>query len=211
MKVGVTNERRLKVEEFVRMRALKGRTSRWLAIAAAVAVFTGAAWGQHFKVDPASSEVHFTLGSFDGPVNGTFKVTSGEFTLDSSSGAMNGTVTVDAASGDSGNKKRDKKMTSDQMKAQTYSTITFVPAKFSGRLKDAGDSAGQVDGAFTLIGQAHPVSVPVSVHMEGERFTATGEFTVPFVSWGMKDPSFMMMKVEKQVKVQLKLTGTVSK
>jgi hypothetical protein len=51
----------------------------------------------------------------------------------------------------------------------------------------------------------------MNVHTEGDHFTATGEFTVPFVSWGMKDPSFMMFKVEKQVRVQLKLSGTVSK
>ena len=182
------------------------------AFAAALALLGPSAWSQqHYKVDPASSEVHFTLGASDGPVNGTFHVSSGEFTLDPATGAMTGTVTVDAASGDSGKKSRDKKMTNDQMKAQTYATVTFAPAKFSGQLKDAGDSTAQVDGTFTLIGQAHPISVPMTVHIEGDRFTATGEFTVPFVSWGMKDPSFMFLKVEKEVKVQLKLTGMVAR
>ena len=118
---------------------------------------------------------------------------------------------MDAGSGDSGNKKRDKKMTNDQMKAQTYPAVTFAPSKFSGQVKDSGDSTGQVDGNFTLIGQAHPISVPMNVRMEGDHFTAAGEFTVPFVSWGMKDPSFLMFKVEKEVKVQLKLNGTVTK
>jgi polyisoprenoid-binding protein YceI len=183
-----------------------------LAVLAALALLSGTAWSQqHYKVDPASSEVHFTLGASDGPVNGTFHLGSGEFTLDPATGAMTGTVTVDAASGDSGKKNRDKKMTNDQMKAQTYATVTFAPTKFSGQLKETGDSTGQVDGAFTLIGQAHPISVPMTVHMEGDRFTAMGEFTVPFVSWGMKDPSWFVMKVDKEVKVQLKLTGTVTK
>jgi len=184
---------------------------RWIATVAALALSSAAAFGQqHYKIDPAASEVHFVLGASDGPVNGSFRVTSGEFTLDPSSGAMTGSIAVDAASGDSGNKKRDKKMTGDQMKAQTYAAVTFSPAKFSGKLNDTSDSTGQVDGTFTLIGQTHPLSVPMNVHMEGGRFTATGEFTVPFVNWGMKDPSFMMCKVEKQVKVQLKLTGTVT-
>jgi polyisoprenoid-binding protein YceI len=183
-----------------------------IAIAAGLVLLNGVASSQqHYKVDPGSSEVHFTLGASDGPVNGTFHLTSGEFTLDPATGAMTGTVTVDAASGDSGKKNRDKKMTNDELKVQTYATVTFAPAKFSGQLKDPGDSTGQVDGAFTLIGQTHPVSVPMTVHMEGDRFTATGEFTVPFVSWGMKDPSFLFMKVDKEVKVQLKLTGTVAK
>jgi polyisoprenoid-binding protein YceI len=183
----------------------------WALAIAAITVFAAGAWGQHFTVDPGSSEVHFTLGASDGPVNGSFRVTGGEFTLDQASGAMTGTVTVDAATGTSGNQKRDKKMANDQMKAQTYPAITFAPSKFSGAVKDSADSTGQVDGNFTLLGQGHPISVPMSVHMESDKFSATGEFTVPFVSWGMKDPSFMMFKVEKQVKVQLKLAGTVSK
>jgi polyisoprenoid-binding protein YceI len=188
------------------------RASRCFAIGSALAVFTAAAWTQqHYTVDPASSEVHFTLGASDGPVNGTFRMTSGEFTLDPGSGAMTGTISVDASTGDSGNKKRDKKMTNDQMKAQTYGTVTFAPTKFSGQLKDAGDTTGQVDGTFTLLGQAHPLSVPMNIHMDAGRYTASGEFTVPFVSWGMKDPSFMILRVEKQVKVQLKLSGTLGK
>ena len=188
------------------------RVYRVLSIAAGFAIVTAQASSQqHYKVDTAASEVHFTLGASDGPVNGTFHVTSGEFTLDPGTGAMTGTVSVDAASGDSGKKGRDKKMTNDEMKAQTYSTVTFAPAKFSGQVKDSGDSAGQVDGSFTLIGQAHPITVPMTVHMEGDHFTASGSFTVPFVSWGMKDPGFMFMKVDKEVKIQLKLTGTVTK
>ena len=188
------------------------KSRRWIVVAASFCLLSAGASGQqHYKVDPAASEVHFTLGAWDGPVNGTFRVTSGEFTLDPASGAMTGTIAVDAATGDSGNKKRDKKMTNDQMKAQSHATVTFAPSKFSGQLKASGDSTGQVDGTFTLIGQAHPLSVPMNVHMEGGHFTATGEFTVPFVSWGMKDPSFLTFKVEKQVKVQLKLTGTVTK
>ena len=57
----------------------KGRA---LAVAAAVVAFAAMARGQHFKVDAATSEVHFTLGASDGPVNGTFHVTGGEFALD---------------------------------------------------------------------------------------------------------------------------------
>jgi polyisoprenoid-binding protein YceI len=180
--------------------------------AAALLLLSASARGEeHYKVDPATSEVHFTLGASDHPVEGTFHVTSGEFTLDSQSGGMTGTVAVDAASGDSGNKSRDKKMTSAQLKAQTYAAVTFAPTKFSGQVKDSGDSTGQVDGNFTLLGQPHSISVPMTVHMEGDHFIATGSFDVPFVNWGVKDPSFMMLKVDKQVKIQLKLSGTVMK
>ena len=97
------------------------------------------------------------------------------------------------------------------MKAQTYPTVTFAPTKFSGQVKDSGDSTGQVEGTFTLLGQTHTITVPMTAHMDGDHFTATGSFVVPFVNWGVKDPSFMFLKVDKEVKIELKLAGTVTK
>jgi polyisoprenoid-binding protein YceI len=182
-----------------------------LAAVAGFALTVTAYCQQHYRVDPATSEVHFALGASDHPVEGSFHVTSGDFTLDSQSGAMTGTVSVDASTGQSGNQSRDKKMTKDQLKVQTYPTVTFVPAKFSGQLKDSGDSSGPVDGTFTLLGQAHSITVPMNVHLEGDHFSASGSFSVPFVDWGVKDPSFMFMKVDKEVKIDLKLNGTVTK
>jgi polyisoprenoid-binding protein YceI len=181
---------------------------------AALAGFTLAASAlsqQHYRVDPGTSEVHFTLGASDHPVEGSFHVTSGDFTLDPQSGAMTGTVSVDASSGQSGNQGRDKKMTKDQLKVQTYPTLTFAPTKFSGQVKDSGDSSGPVEGTFTLLGQPHPITVPMNVHMDGDHFAASGSFSVPFVNWGVKDPSFMFMKVDKEVKIDLKLIGTVTR
>ena len=181
-------------------------------LGSAILIWTGSVFSEeHYRVDPATSEVSFLLGASDGPVKGAFHVTSGEFTLDPQSGAMTGTVAVDATSGRSGNESRDKKMTSAQLKAQTYPSITFAPTKFSGQVKDSGDSSGQVEGNFTLLGQSHAVTVPMTVHMEGDHFTATGSFTIPFVSWGVKDPSWSVMKVDKEVKIELKLSGVVTK
>jgi polyisoprenoid-binding protein YceI len=182
-----------------------------LAAVAGFALTVTAQSQQRYRVDPGTSEVHFTLGASDHPVEGSFHVTSGDFTLEPQSGAMTGTVSVDASSGQSGNQGRDKKMTKDQLKVQTYPTVTFAPTRFSGQLKESGDSSGPVEGTFTLLGQAHPITVPMIVHLEGDHFSASGSFSVPFVNWGVKDPSFMFIKVDKEVKIDLKLTGTVTK
>jgi polyisoprenoid-binding protein YceI len=184
---------------------------RTVALLAGFSVLAAACWSeQHYRVDPAASEVHFSLGGSHA-VDGTFKVTSGELGLDPQSGAMNGMVTVDASSGDSNEKNRDKKMTTEQLKAQTFPSVTFAPTKFSGLVKDSGDSTGQVEGTFTLLGQSHPITVPMVVHLESDHFTATGSFMIPYVSWGVKDPSWFVMKVAKEVKIDLKLAGTVAK
>jgi polyisoprenoid-binding protein YceI len=183
-----------------------------VAAVAVLSLFTaGSAWSQqHYKVDPATSEVHFTLGGSH-TVDGLFKVSSGEFSLDPQSGTMTGMVSVDASSGNSNEPGRDKKMTNDQMKAKTFPMVSFAPTRFTGQLTDSGDSTGQVEGNFTLLGQAHPIAVTMTVHMEGDHFMAAGSFVVPYVSWGMKDPSWLVMKEAKEVKIALKLAGTVTK
>ncbi len=195
------------------MRNLKNSPSLCCVTLLAVAVFGAAAakCEQHYHVDPAASEIRFELGATGHAVEGTFRVSAGDFTLDAQSGAMTGTVTVDAGSGQSDNKSRDKKMTVDQLKAPTFPLVTFAPAKYAGAVKDSGDSTGQVDGNLTLLGQAHSISVPMTVHVEGSQFTASGSFQIPYVSWGIKDPSIMFLKVAKDVKISLKLVGTVAK
>jgi hypothetical protein len=47
------------------------------------------------------------------------------------------------------------------------------------------------------------------VQVSGQQIHAVGSFTVPYVQWGLKDPSTFMIKVEKEVHVDLDLTGTL--
>lgn len=68
----------------------------------------------HYRLDPATSEVHFTLGASGHDVVGTFHTSGGDFNFNRTSGAMSGKIAVDATSGNSDSKSRDKKMTTDQ-------------------------------------------------------------------------------------------------
>lgn len=172
--------------------------------------FVGAHAQQHYRLDAAQSEVHFTLDATGHAVEGTFKISSGDITFNTTDASMSGTITVDAASGNSENKSRDKKMTADQLKATQFPLVTFAPDKYTGTLNTGGNSSIQVEGTFTLLGQAHSIAVPMSVHCTGNQCTANGNFTVPFVQWGVKDPSVMFLKVAKQVKIELKLAGAIA-
>ena len=48
------------------------------------------------------------------------------------------------------------------------------------------------------------------VHIEGSALNAKGKFTVPYVKWGLKDPSIFILKVAKEVQIDLNLSGTVT-
>jgi polyisoprenoid-binding protein YceI len=61
-------------------------------------------------VDPAQSTVHWSLDSSLHTVHGTFKVKRGTVTVDPATGKAKGEIVVDAASGESGNDSRDRKM-----------------------------------------------------------------------------------------------------
>jgi len=164
---------------------------------------------QHtFNADPQASSVNFALtGSHS--VKGIFQLTSAKIAFDTN-GAIGGNVVVGAASGNSGEKSRDNKMNADVLETGKFAEITFVPKFYTGNLALAGDSQIQVSGVFTLHGAAHDITVPMQVHIENGHLTAKGTFQVPYVQWGLKDPSIFILKVAKEVGIDLTLVGGVS-
>jgi polyisoprenoid-binding protein YceI len=170
------------------------------------------AFAQHqtLTVNPGSSQVVFALGGSGHHVQGTFHVQSGSIDFDANPQAISGSVVVAAGSGNSGEPSRDKKMNNDVLDISHFVEISFLPKSFQGALAPQGDSTIQVSGIFTLHGTPHDLTVPMQVHIEGSNLTAKGHFTVPYVQWGLKDPSVFILKVAKEVDIDLTLIGQVA-
>jgi polyisoprenoid-binding protein YceI len=182
-------------------------------IAAALVLATAAGHGlaqTRYRIDPSKSQVQFFLKGFH-TVHGHFSVSRGDVTFHRTTGAMSGSIAIAAASGDSGDTLRDKRMDKEELKVKKFPAITFAPTKFTGTLAQAGSSTIQVEGILTLLGTPHPITLPVTVDIHGANCTARGTFLVPYVEWGMKDPSNFLMHMEKQVAVQLDFKGTLSR
>ena len=162
---------------------------------------------QAFNINPDSSSVAFTLNSGHDTTNGTFRVAKGIVNFDPTTPNLSGLVDVSAASGTSGNASRDKKMLNDVLQATQFADVTFVPQTYTGTLAPSGDSTLQVTGIFTLHGTPHTITVPMQLHIEGAKCTAKAHFVVPYVQWGLKDPSIFILKVAKEVDVNLTLVG----
>jgi len=170
------------------------------------------AFAQHqaFTVDPSASQVAWALGGNGHHVTGTFHVQSGSIDFDRTAHTISGSVIVAAGSGNSGEASRDKKMNKDVLDVEHYSEITFVPQKYDGAIAPTGDSTIQVSGTFTLHGTPHDLTVPMQIHIDAGTLTAKTHFVVPYVKWGLKDPSVFILKVAKEVDIDLTLTGKVT-
>ena len=47
-------------------------------------------------------------------------------------------------------------------------------------------------------------------HLRGRQITATCHFSIPYVEWGLKDPSILFFKVAKEVEIDLTVEGHVT-
>ncbi len=165
---------------------------------------------ESFTVNPDASAVKMTLKTNHEIVNGTFHISTGVINFDANDAKMSGSIVIAAGSGTTGNESRDKKMNKDTLKSQQYTNITFEPKSFSGTIAKTGDSTIQVTGTMTLLGTPHELIIPMQIHIDGSSCVAKAHFVIPYVQWGLKDPSFLVWKAEKQVDIDLNLVGSVS-
>jgi len=180
---------------------------------ALAALLAPAALAQHqtFVVNPDASQVRMTLNTTHEVVNGTFHIQSGSIEFDRGTPRMLGSVVVLAGSGKTGNDSRDKKMNKDILKVEQYAAVSFEPKTYTGAIALSGDSTIQVTGVFTLLGTPHEIAIPILVHLEGTTATAKAHFVVPYVHWGLKNPSFLIWKADDDVAIDLILAGRLSK
>jgi polyisoprenoid-binding protein YceI len=165
---------------------------------------------QTFTASPTACSVAFALTGTGHEVKGTFHVQSGTIQFDRSASKMSGLIVVSAVSGESGDKGRDKNMRSNVLDVEHFADVTFAPQSYQGAIAPSGDSTIQVMGTFTLHGALHDLTVPMQVHIERSSVTARGKFVIPYVKWGLKDPSVFILKVAKDVQIDLTLVGTLA-
>ena len=164
-----------------------------------------------FTIDPAQSTVQWTLGSSLHTVHGTFALKSGSLKIDPATGKASGEIVVDAGSGESGNDGRDKKMHKDVLESGKFAEVIFRPDSISGKIETQGDSTVQIHGIFGLHGSEHELTVPAQANIAGDHWAGSAKFSVPFIQWGLKNPSTWLLKVDHSVNVELELKGSVQR
>jgi len=159
-----------------------------------------------FDLDPARTTVQFTLGGTLHTVHGSFKLKRGAIRFDPSTGKIGGEAVVDATSGESDSEGRDRRMHDNVLESARYPEIVFTPDRVEGVVAKQGASQVEVHGMFRIHGAEHEVMLPVHLEMTpmaDGRATAKIHFTIPYVKWGLKNPSTLFLRVSDKVDIDI--------
>jgi polyisoprenoid-binding protein YceI len=161
-----------------------------------------------FELDPTKTDVNFTLHDVLHTVHGTFKLKRATMHFDPVSGKAGGEIVIDVASGESGSGSRDKRMHKEILESQRYPEAVFVPDHVQGRLESEGQSQLDIHGVFKLHGSDHELTLHFVVDARGGgEYIASTHFVIPYVSWGLKNPSNFLLHVDDKVEMEVKASA----
>jgi polyisoprenoid-binding protein YceI len=161
-------------------------------------------------VDPAQTKIHYIVDTTLHTVHGTFNLKSGTLQFDPQTGKAEGAIVVYATSGESGNTSRDERMHKEILETPKYPEATFHPGQIDGQVSLTAPSDFKLKGLLNLHGGDHDLVVLVHSEFNGEHWKGTAQFDVPYIEWGIKDPSNFLLKVKPVVHIELEMAGTQS-
>jgi polyisoprenoid-binding protein YceI len=157
---------------------------------------TSGAWAGDWVLDPNRSSVQFRSTSMWGLVKvaGQFSNLRGAGSL-GSDGAATGTLEIDASSLDTGNKRRDKHLRSDDFfHVATHPQISYT---VSGITPD-GSGRVRVTGQLQIIDQTHPVELTATLEeTDPTGATLATEAELDQSTWGIHSKMGMVARTTR--------------
>jgi polyisoprenoid-binding protein YceI len=180
-----------------------------LVVLAAFVAVSARAEPRALVLDPAASRISFTLDATGHTVEGTMALKSGRIAFDPATGAASGEIVLDLKSAETGNDSRDKGMHAKVLETGKYPTAVFRAEKIRGAVAPSGPSQVTLDGTLSFHGGDHKVSLPAKVEVQNGRVKADAQLQIPYVQWGLRDPSKFVLRVAKVVDVKVHAVGTL--
>ncbi len=175
-----------------------------------LAAFASAAEPIELRLDADASRATFTLGSTLHTVHGEVPITRGTLRFDPDGGDASGEVVLDARGAVTGNRKRDKKMHNDVLRSSEFPELVFHLTRVEGRLPIDGTGELRLIGSLVLLDEAHDIVIPAEVSRTGAGIAGRGAVPIPYVAWGLEDPSVFVMRAAKEVQVELEVRGELA-
>ncbi|HEX6202397.1 MAG TPA: YceI family protein [Thermoanaerobaculia bacterium] len=177
------------------------------ALAALGPVVPAAGAERVLTLDPAASRVEFSVPATGHAVHGAFALRSGTVRFDPVSGQAGGEIVVDARGAKTGNASRDRTMHQKVLESSRFPRFELRPERLEGELAGAGTSQVRLVGTLVLHGAEHPLTLPATVKVDGDRVEADGSFPVPYAAWGLHNPSLLFLRVADVVEVTVHVAG----
>jgi polyisoprenoid-binding protein YceI len=184
------------------------RTALIILMAALAAVSAGAQQ-RVLVLDPQATKVSFTLKATGHEVEGMLGLKNGRIAFDPATGAASGEIAIDLKSAETGNKSRDKTMHEEVLETEKHPMAVFRAEKVRGSVPDSGTGQVTLDGTLSFHGADHKVSLPAKIDVQNGRVKADTQIEIPYVEWGLNDPSILMLRVAKVVSVKVRAEGTL--
>lgn len=156
---------------------------------------------------PGNTSIKFTLGDILHTVHGSFQLKRGDIGYNFAEQTVRGALVADAATGQSGNRSRDRRMHKEILESAKFPEIIFRPDHVEGTVSTSGASTVQVHGVFSVHGSDHELTMPIHVQVFPDHWTADTHFNIPYVKWGIKNPSTFFLRVSESVEIDVHATG----
>ena len=188
-----------------------GLLGRLLVPACLLFAFGSAAVAETFDVhlDPAATKVSFLLGATGHDVHGLLVLSSGDLRIDRDTLEAEGDLVIDARLATTDHAKRDKAMHRKVLESVQFPSIRFRAEHLEEAVPEEGTVTLHLAGTMNLLGVDHPFTLPIEAEIHDGRFTAHAEFTVPYIEWGLHNPSILVLRVARTVEVTVETEGEI--
>ena len=160
-------------------------------------------------LSPEKTSVSFTVAATGHAIEGLLALDSGEIHFDPETGAASGQVLIDLRRAVTGNRLRDREMRMSVLETEQYPVATFRPNRITGSFAPTGPSQLILAGVLSLHGTEHSMTLPIRIQASGETVSAETVFEVPYVAWGLRNPSILFLRVAPIAAVSLRTEASL--
>jgi polyisoprenoid-binding protein YceI len=181
----------------------------WMLVCAFSTAASATAATQTLTLDPAATKIEFVLGATLHSADGTIRLERGRVEFDPDSGRASGEIVIDATSAETGLASRDHNMHADVLESARFPKMTFRADRLEVAKRDATSADVTLYGVLSMHGQEHPLALPAKLVAHDGRVSIETAFDLPYVDWGVRDYSNLVLHVDRFVHVKVHGEGVL--
>lgn len=164
-----------------------------------------------WTLDPGATQATFELGATLHTVEGHLEVVSGTLEFDLATGTASGEIVLDATATRTGNRGRDRKMHREVLLSERHPRIVFRVTVIEGTLADDRRGRVSIGGSVEIVGTRQVLEIEAVLEPgPAGGVVANAAFRIPYVAWGLEDPSTFLLRVDKHVDVRVRAVGSIA-